>query len=170
MSKRETTLYWAQSVTEPATDPSSTTRTQPVPAAWANPSSGSGTISTTIRRTAPVASRWPSGLPQKPDVDKNQQDEIAVLRYEQYIAGPEGGAEFRRRYMVTPVEVKSANGKRVVATVNDDEGVTARTMDQLAGMRAVFPDGTVSGGTQTFAGRRQLRNGRLQCGDRCAVR
>lgn len=82
-------------------------------------------------------------------IDKHQQDELTALRYEQYWAGPDDGAVFRRRFMVSPVEVKNASGKRVVATVVDDEGVGHLSLDDLAAMRAVVPDGTVSGGTQT---------------------
>ena len=104
-----------------------------------DPTNGSGGIEMAERIAAEAS------------IDKRQQDEIAVMRYEQYVAGDSGGAEFRKRYMISPVEVMSANGKRVVAAVSDDEGVTARTMDQLEAMRPVFPNGTVSGGTQTYA-------------------
>jgi acetyl-CoA acetyltransferase len=82
-------------------------------------------------------------------IDKRQQDELAALRYEQYRQGPDDGAEFRRRYMVTPVEVPKPSGRGVLATVTDDEGVASFTLEELEAMRTVAKDGTVSMGTQT---------------------
>jgi acetyl-CoA acetyltransferase len=102
-----------------------------------DPTNGSGGIEMAERLAAEAG------------IERKQQDELTALRYEQYYSGTEGGLEFRRRYMVTPVEVKNASGKRVIATVADDEGVENQTFEKLEAMRTVFPEGTVTGGTQT---------------------
>src|SRR5947199_2139646 len=51
--------------------------------------------------------------------------------------------------MVAPIEVKDSAGRKVVATVADDEGVYATTADGLSRLRPVKEGGTVSFGTQT---------------------
>ncbi len=83
-------------------------------------------------------------------ITKEEQDEVAVLRYEQYMADRRDGANsFAKRYMVAPLEVRDPSGRRVVATVTDDEGVTPTTHEGLARLRPVREGGTVSYGSQT---------------------
>jgi len=41
-------------------------------------------------------------------------------------------------------------GKRVVATLEGDEGVFPTTVEGLAKLRPVMPEGTITFGTQTF--------------------
>jgi acetyl-CoA acetyltransferase len=52
--------------------------------------------------------------------------------------------------MVVPLAVKDVHGRKVVATVNGDEGVFPTTADALARLRPTTPGGTVTFGTQTF--------------------
>ncbi len=52
--------------------------------------------------------------------------------------------------MVTPLEVKDASGRKVVATVKDDEGVFPTTKEGLAKLKPVLEGGTVTYGGQTF--------------------
>jgi acetyl-CoA acetyltransferase len=82
-------------------------------------------------------------------ITREEQDEITVLRYEQYIADRRNGAPFHRRYLVTPLEVRDPSGRRVVATLDDDEGVTPTTPEGLARLRPVTEGGTVTHGSQT---------------------
>ena len=78
-----------------------------------------------------------------------EQNAITVLRYQQYQDALKENAAFHRRYMVTPLEVKDLSGRKVLATVTDDEGIYPTTVEGLAKLRPVKPGGTVSFGTQT---------------------
>jgi len=78
-----------------------------------------------------------------------EQNEVTLLRYQQYTEALQDDAAFHRRYMVTPIEVKDPAGRKVVATVTDDEGIYASTSAGLSRLRPVKEGGTVSFGTQT---------------------
>ncbi|MFQ5980376.1 MAG: thiolase family protein [Candidatus Heimdallarchaeota archaeon] len=80
-------------------------------------------------------------------ISREDQDEVTVLRYKQYQAALESEAAFLRRFMVSPIEVKV--GRKVLATVQGDEGVFPTTAEGLAKLRPVLKDGTVTFGTQT---------------------
>lgn len=82
-------------------------------------------------------------------ISRDEQDEVALLRYEQYTADRRNGGGFRKRYMVAPLEVRDPSGRKVVATLDDDEGITPTTGEGLARLRPVLPDGTVTFGSQT---------------------
>jgi acetyl-CoA acetyltransferase len=49
-----------------------------------------------------------------------EQNEATYLRYQQYQEALRDDAAFHRRYMVTPLEVKDASGRKTLATVTDD--------------------------------------------------
>jgi acetyl-CoA acetyltransferase len=51
--------------------------------------------------------------------------------------------------MLSPIEAKDPSGRKVVATVTDDEGIFASTREGLSRLRPVKEGGTVSFGTQT---------------------
>ena len=72
------------------------------------------------------------------DITKEQQDEMMLLRFSQYQDALKDDAAFHRRYMVTPLEVKDASGRKVVATVKDDEGVFPTTLEGLAKLKPVL--------------------------------
>lgn len=79
-------------------------------------------------------------------VSREEQDEIALMRYEQYAMALADDRAFQKRFMI-PVELKK--GKKVLGTVETDEGVFATTAEGLAKLRPVLPDGTVTFGSQT---------------------
>lgn len=81
---------------------------------------------------------------------KEQQDQVALTRYRQYLDAAKDDRKFQKRYMVSPIEVKDARGKKVLATVAGDEGVYPTTAEGLAGLKPVLKDGTVTSGTQTY--------------------
>ena len=83
-------------------------------------------------------------------IDRTAQDETAVLRYEQYQDALRNEAAFLKRFMVTPLEVKDASGRKVVATVTGDEGVFPTTAEGLNKLKPVLKGGTVTYGTQTY--------------------
>jgi acetyl-CoA acetyltransferase len=82
------------------------------------------------------------------EITIEEQHEVALLRYEQYQAALKDGAAFHKRYMITPVEV-NPTGRKVVATVQDDEGIIPTTAEGLAKLKPVQPKGTVTFGSQT---------------------
>jgi acetyl-CoA acetyltransferase family protein len=79
-------------------------------------------------------------------ISREEQDALAQVRYDQYRAGVESG--FQKRVLVAPYEV-NPSGRRVVATVEGDEGVFPTTAEGLAKLRPVMPEGTITFGTQT---------------------
>ncbi|MFC1852753.1 thiolase family protein [candidate division CSSED10-310 bacterium] len=83
-------------------------------------------------------------------VTKEEQDEVAVMRSEQYQDALKDNNAFLKKFMVQPVEVKDSSGRKVIATVHGDEGVFRTTAEGLAKLRPALKDGTVSFGTQTY--------------------
>jgi acetyl-CoA acetyltransferase family protein len=82
-------------------------------------------------------------------IERGPQDEVALIRYQQYRRALDDDRAFQRRYMLTPVELKNKRGK-VLATVETDEGVFPTTKEGLEKLRPVMDGGTVTFGTQTF--------------------
>ncbi|MEJ2264953.1 MAG: thiolase family protein [Anaerolineales bacterium] len=82
-------------------------------------------------------------------ISTEEQHQAVLIRYAQYQQALEGEAAFHKRYMVTPVEV-NPSGRKVVATVADDEGIFPTTAQGLARLNPVLPDGTITFGGQTF--------------------
>jgi len=77
-----------------------------------------------------------------------EQHEVVLMRYAQYQKALENDAAFHKLYM-TPVEV-NPSGRKVIATVADDEGIFPSTVEGLGKLKPVMPDGTVTFGGQTF--------------------
>src|SRR6266436_5214136 len=73
-----------------------------------------------------------------------EQNAATLLRYQQYQDALKDNAAFHRRYMVTPLDVKDLSGRKVLATVTDDEGVYPSTAEGLSRLRPVKQGGTVS--------------------------
>ncbi len=83
------------------------------------------------------------------NISTAEQHQAVLIRHTQYQQALADDAEFHKRYMVTPVEV-NPTGRKVMATVTDDEGVFPTTADGLARLKPVMPDGTVTFGGQTY--------------------
>jgi acetyl-CoA acetyltransferase len=83
-------------------------------------------------------------------ITKEEQDEMTLLRYQQYDDALKDDRAFHRRFMVIPIEVKDARGRKVLSTVEGDEGVFPTTAEGLAKLKPVIPDGSVTFGTQTY--------------------
>jgi len=82
-------------------------------------------------------------------ITREEQDEMTLLRYEQYDAALKDNSAFLRRFMLLPIEVKDAQGRKVLSTVEGDEGVFPTTAEGLAKLKPVVREGTVTYGTQT---------------------
>ncbi len=79
-------------------------------------------------------------------VTREQCDELALRRYEQYTDALADDRKFQKRYMF-PVDVKVSKKKTI--TLDADEGIMATTAEGLAGLRTVQPDGVHTFGAQT---------------------
>ena len=82
-------------------------------------------------------------------ITKEEQDEMTLLRHQQYGDALKEDSAFHRRYMITPLEVKDARGRKVLSTLEGDEGVFPTTAEGLAKLKPVTPNGSVTFGTQT---------------------
>lgn len=83
-------------------------------------------------------------------ITKEEQDEMTLLRYQQYGEALKDNAAFHHRFMVIPIEVRDARGRKVLSTVEGDEGIFPTTAEGLAKLKPVIPDGSVTFGTQTY--------------------
>jgi acetyl-CoA acetyltransferase len=84
------------------------------------------------------------------EITTQEQHEVVLIRHAQYADALANDAAFHMRFMVTPIEVKDASGRKVMATVTDDEGVFPTTAEGLNRLKPVLRDGTVTYGAQTF--------------------
>lgn len=80
-------------------------------------------------------------------ITREEQDDVAFLRYEQYQDSLADDRAFQRRYMV-PCEV-NPSGRKVLGVVEEDEGVFPTTREGLAKLKPVAPEGTITFGSQT---------------------
>ena len=83
---------------------------------------------------------------KKAGLTKEEQDEMTLLRNQQYQDALADDRAFQKRYMF-PVEI--GRGKRA-KLVETDEGVFPTTAEGLAKLAPVMEGGTVSFGTQTY--------------------
>ena len=81
------------------------------------------------------------------NITREQQDELAQLRFEQYKDALADDRAFQKRYMVD-VEV-NPTGRKVLKVVEGDEGVFPMTLEGLSKLRPVMRDGTITFGSQT---------------------
>lgn len=82
-------------------------------------------------------------------VTTQQQHDVVLRRTEQYKEALANDRAFQKRYMTLPFEVPSADGRKVVGTMQGDEGITLSTPEGLAKLKPVVPGGTVTFGGQT---------------------
>ncbi len=87
-------------------------------------------------------------LANEAGIERAIQDEVAVMRYQQYQAALADDGAFHKRY-IEPVEIKNRRGK-VLAAVSSDEGIFPTTAEGLARLRPFMRDGSVTFGSQTF--------------------
>lgn len=78
-------------------------------------------------------------------ITKDEQDEVAQRRFEQYGMALADDRAFQKKYMIG---VEIGRGKRA-KLIDADEGVFPTTLEGLKGLRPVLPEGTVTFGSQT---------------------
>jgi acetyl-CoA acetyltransferase len=83
-------------------------------------------------------------------ITREEQDEMTLLRHQQYNDALAEGSSFHRRFMEIPLEIKDARGRKVLATVEGDVGVFPTTAEGLAKLKPVIQGGSVTYGTQPF--------------------
>ncbi|MFC2174055.1 thiolase family protein, partial [Acidobacteriota bacterium] len=81
---------------------------------------------------------------------RKEQDDVAVIRHQQYQDALKDDCRFLKKFMMIPFEMKNRKGKTIAKVEGADEGVFPTNAEGLAKLRPVMPDGTVTFGTQTF--------------------
>ncbi len=79
-------------------------------------------------------------------ITREEQDQITLLRYQQYGEALAGDRAFQKRYMI-PVGLDPK--KDGTGMLEEDEGIYPTTAEGLARLRPVMEGGTVTYGTQT---------------------
>ncbi|MCF8034023.1 MAG: thiolase family protein [Desulfarculaceae bacterium] len=79
-------------------------------------------------------------------VAKEESDELALKRYQQYEMSLADDRAFQKGYMI-PVDIKIS--KKKTLTVDADEGIMPTTADGLASLKPILPDGALTFGAQT---------------------
>jgi len=79
-------------------------------------------------------------------ITREEMDALALRRNEQYQEALETG--FHKRFMIAPYEI-NPSGRKVIATVEGDEGVFPTNAEGLAKLRPMLPEGTITFGSQT---------------------
>ena len=82
-------------------------------------------------------------------ITREEQDKITLMRYQQYQDSMKDNRAFQKKYMITPIGIKDRSGRKVLATVDGDEGIYPTTLEGLQKLKPVLPEGSVTYGTQT---------------------
>ncbi len=79
-------------------------------------------------------------------ITREECDEVALLRYEQYLDALANDREFQKRYMF-PIEIKER--KKETKIISEDEGITPTTAEALAQLKPIQEGGVLTFGSQT---------------------
>lgn len=79
-------------------------------------------------------------------ITRQECDEIALLRYHQYLDALANDREFQKRYMFA-AEVRES--KRDIRLISEDEGVRPVTAEELAKLKTIEEGGVLTYGSQT---------------------
>jgi len=79
-------------------------------------------------------------------ITKEQSDEMALRRYEQYLKALENNREFQKGYMI-PIE--HAVSKKQTVTLDADEGIRPHTKEGMAPLKPTIEGGCVTYAAQT---------------------
>ena len=88
-----------------------------------------------------VASRW--------EISTEAQHNLVLQRYEQYKMALANNKEFQAKYMKLPFDVPDAKFKKIIDTIDGDQGVYSVNADQLTVLDPVIPGKTVTYAGQT---------------------
>lgn len=82
-------------------------------------------------------------------ISTEEQHQAVLIRHTQYQEALKDDGAFHKRYMVKSIEI-NPSGRKVLGTVEGDEGIFPTSAEGLAKLRPVMRDGTVTFGGQTF--------------------
>lgn len=86
---------------------------------------------------------------RKFQISRERQDDVTLMRRDQYDAALGGDAAFLKRFMDLPFDVPDARGRKTIATLNGDAGVYPANAEKLRSLKPAIEGGSVSFGTQT---------------------
>jgi len=122
---------------------------------WANPNGPGGQVlhenwvmdnfaGDPINRKAMIVTA--ENVAKRAGFTKEQADELAVCRFEQYQDALKNDRAFQKRYMF-PVEIQISKKKTI--TLDADEGIPPTTAEGVKALKPVIPDGTHTFAAQT---------------------
>ncbi len=82
-------------------------------------------------------------------IDRAAQDEVVLMRYQQYQDALKDKAAFLKRFMKLPFDVSDSSNRKVLYSLEGDEGVFPTTAEGLAKLRPIADGGSVTFGNQT---------------------
>jgi len=82
-------------------------------------------------------------------LNTQQQNELTLVRYQQYEEALKDDSAFLKRFMTLPFSVPDARFKREHSTLQGDEGIFPTTEAGLAKLKPLLDGGTVTFGGQT---------------------
>ncbi len=82
-------------------------------------------------------------------ITTGEQHEVVLRRTEQYSAALADERAFQKRYMISPMPLPTPNFRKIIGSLDGDEGINLSTADGLGRLRPVVKDGTVTFGGQT---------------------
>jgi acetyl-CoA acetyltransferase len=82
-------------------------------------------------------------------IDRAAQDEVVMIRFQQYQDALKDNAAFLRRFMKIPFDVLDSANRKVVCTLDCDEGIFPTTAAGLAKLKPIVDGGSVTYGNQT---------------------
>ncbi|MFH0944687.1 MAG: thiolase family protein [Planctomycetota bacterium] len=80
-------------------------------------------------------------------ISREEQDEMTLIRHEQYQDSLADGRAFQKKYMLG---VEIPKGRKKTLLVEEDEGVFPTTKEGLGGLKPMLEGGSVTFGSQTF--------------------
>lgn len=83
-------------------------------------------------------------------ISTDEQHEVVLRRFAQYSEALADDAAFLKRFMPLPFAVPDARFRKMVKTLEGDEGVYPTTPEDLAQLKPVKKEGTVTFGGQTY--------------------
>ena len=82
-------------------------------------------------------------------ISSAEQNDVTLMRYEQYKDATAHDHAFQKRYMRLPFEVPDARLQKINTTLDGDEGLHTTSAQGLAALKPVIEGGTISFGGQT---------------------
>jgi acetyl-CoA acetyltransferase len=82
-------------------------------------------------------------------ISMEEQHDVVLRRYEQYLNALDENRAFQRRYMSLPFDVPDAQFRKTTMQLHGDEGIYATSAEGLAKLKPVLTGGTVTYGAQT---------------------